>query len=176
MRATRRFLVPTQEAYAAMSLKDLETLVEGRERQVKELRLLYENFHYEVEKRFRHQVLDAQDSAASLAKIHGNMQLSMFTRNREALASMRLRQEANDRERRAIMFGLGISTVIYWVYLRQHYVNMKHAELHTEDGFSRDVMSTWNPFFSKTRSARTREMGWEKDARQSSNEQLSPKK
>eukprot|EP00455_Lapot_gusevi_P039989 TRINITY_DN45037_c0_g1_i1.p1 TRINITY_DN45037_c0_g1~~TRINITY_DN45037_c0_g1_i1.p1 ORF type:complete len:106 (+),score=3.09 TRINITY_DN45037_c0_g1_i1:86-403(+) len=51
--AAERAKLPNRTTYESMTDADLETLLITKDRQISELRHINENFHYEVDKRFR---------------------------------------------------------------------------------------------------------------------------
>lgn len=123
------FQQPTRETYEAMSTDELITLLQTREKQVLKLREIYERFHYEVDKHFRQTVLDYHDKAMHLSQVHGQIQHSSLRINREALAKMREEQEMLTRDKRLVLFVCVIAVVMFWVWIRRHYVHKDELAL-----------------------------------------------
>ncbi|KAG8342696.1 hypothetical protein TRVL_06475 [Trypanosoma vivax] len=170
---------PTVDTYRAMSLSDLETLLNTREEQVRKLRLVYENFHYEMDKRFRTMVFDYHEKALQLSQVHGKMQLGSLQISREALVKMREQQEMYSRDHRIVVAACTILTFIFWVWVKRHYVRreelfgavQQQLEMAARGGtVSRSVTGAGcydgNIFGSAKRNARNRETSWEREVRE----------
>jgi hypothetical protein len=164
--AAERAKLPNRATYESMTDADLETLLTTKDRQIGELRHIYENFHYEVDKRFRTMVLDYHDKAMQLAKVHGDMQNSSLNIQREALMRMRMRDEARNRDRRLVQFLCVVATIVFWFWLRRHYILAKQdvdPRLTTSVSGLRATLE--NFFGSNKRSARSWDTPYEKEVR-----------
>lgn len=157
--------LPTRDTYERMTDEQLQTLITTKDRQIGELRNVYENFHYEIDKRYRKMIFDYHDKALTLSKVHGDMQMSSLTINREALQKMRERDEARNRDRRLVQTICLFVTLVYWVWLRRHYIDAKEAE---DPTLARSVGTMgWaeNPFSSAKRNARSWDTPYEREIR-----------
>lgn len=170
----RRTTHPTRETYLAMTDDDLVVLLRTRVRQVRDLRKIYENFHYEADKCFRKMVLDYHDKALQLSAIHGKMQATSLQVNREVLSKLREEQEMLTREKRLIIFISIVFTTVFWVWLRRHYVRRSDINAGVRTVMERAELSPsvsgmgaygTNLFGSAKRSARTWETSWEAELR-----------
>ncbi|CCW70300.1 unnamed protein product [Phytomonas sp. Hart1] len=166
---------PTADTYRAMSDDELVELLRTRERQVHQLRSIYENFHYEADKHFRKMVFDYHDKTLQLSQVHGKMQEVSFQINREVLKQLREEQETYTRDTRMAFIFSSILTFWFWIWVRRHYIALKELE-EDPDAIQRAAMApsvtgigsySWNCFSSSKRSARSRETSWEKEVRES---------
>lgn len=112
-----------------MSDEQLAQLLETRMKQVGQLRSIYEHFHYSVDKHLRKTVLDYHDKAMQLSQVHGQMQNSSLRVNREALVKMREEQEMFARDYRMALFLSVVITLVFWVWVRRHYIHQSEVEL-----------------------------------------------
>lgn len=170
---------PTVDTYKAMTDEELVTLLRTREQQVGQLRQIYENFHYEVDKHYRKMVLDYHDKALQFSQVHGRMQNASMQINREALVKMREEQEMMTRDKRLTMLVCIVFTIGFWAWVRRHYIRRKELETQMEadayDAKLRSSMATSvtgsgsyndNFFGSTKRSGRSWETSWEKEVRE----------
>ncbi|RNF24475.1 uncharacterized protein Tco025E_02445 [Trypanosoma conorhini] len=165
---------PTIDTYRSMSAAELETLLRTREQQVQQLRAVYENFHYEVDKRFRTMVFDYHEKAMNLSQVHGKMQLGSLQISREALVKLREQQEMYSRDHRLLVTVCTVFTFAFWVWVRRHYV--RREDLFGDEsqmripGNQRSVTGVGsyneNVFGSAKRSARNLETSWEREVRE----------
>ncbi|EAN95064.1 hypothetical protein C3747_7g327 [Trypanosoma cruzi] len=165
---------PTIDTYRSMSSEELETLLRTREKQVQQLRAIYENFHYEADKRFRTMVFDYHEKAMNLSQVHGKMQLGSLQISREALVKLREQQEMYSRDHRLMVAICTLFTFVFWVWVRRHYV--RHEDLFGDDSQLRipknqrsvTGMGSYNEnlFGSAKRSARNMETSWEREVRE----------
>lgn len=164
---------PTIETYRAMSDDELITLLQTREKQVKQLRTIYENFHYMADKAMRAQVLDYHDKALLIAKVHGKMQNSSLQTNRETLARMREEQEMFTRDKRLMLTVCSVVCLVFWIWVRSHYMKVRDLEnsLYAAERVSAPPVFGMgrydeNIFSSKKRNARNWETSWEREVRE----------
>lgn len=170
---------PTIDTYKAMTDEELITVLRTREKQVGQLRRVYENFHYEADKHYRKMVLDYHDKALQFSQVHGRMQNASLQINREALVKMREEQEMLDRDKRLVFLACTVITACFWLWVRRHYVKKKELETQMEadtyDSKLRSSMATsvtgsgsWNDnlFGSTKRSGRSWETTWERETRE----------
>ncbi|ORC89458.1 uncharacterized protein TM35_000122330 [Trypanosoma theileri] len=165
---------PTIETYRTMRDEELETLLQTRERQVNELRRVYESFHYEADKCFRTMVFDYHEKALQLSQVHGKMQLGSLQISREALVKMREQQEMYSRDHRLALTVCTVFTFLFWIWVRRHYV--RREELFGEEMQLRVAANSpsvtgigsygENIFGSAKRSARNVETSWEREVRE----------
>lgn len=159
--------LPTRETYEKLSDEELQTLILTKDRQIADLRRIYENFHYEVDKRFRTMIYDYHDKALSLSKVHGDMQAQSVTINREALIRMRERDEARNRDRRMTQVICFFSTLLFWIWVRRHYVLAKEGE---DPELSQPItgigLRSENLFGMYSRNARSWDTPYEKELRE----------
>ncbi|KEG10342.1 hypothetical protein DQ04_03851040 [Trypanosoma grayi] len=165
---------PTIDTYRAMPTQQLETLLRTREQQVRKLQAIYENFHYEADKRFRTMVFDYHDKALQLSQVHGKMQLGSLQISREALVKMREQQEMYNRDHRLVLTVCTVFTFVFWVWVRRHYI--RREDLDGTEAQLRVPINTRsvtgigsyneNPFGSSKRSARNMETAWEREVRE----------
>ncbi|EAN77571.1 uncharacterized protein TEOVI_000131000 [Trypanosoma equiperdum] len=170
---------PTIETYRAMTNTELETLLKQREQQVRQLRVVYENFHYEVDKCFRTMVFDYHEKALQLSQVHGKMQLGSLQISREALVKMREQQEMYSRDHRIVLTICTVLSFAFWVWVRRHYVHRE--ELYgvqperQQDSSARERTRSVsgagsfneNLFTSAKRNSRNVETSWEREVRES---------
>ncbi|RNF00095.1 hypothetical protein TraAM80_07803 [Trypanosoma rangeli] len=97
---------PTIDTYRAMSAEELETLLRTREQEAQQLRAVYENFHYEV------------DKTMNLSQVHGMMQLRSLQISHEALVKLREQQEMYSRDHRLLVTVCTVFTFAFWVWVR----------------------------------------------------------
>lgn len=161
---------PTEHTYRAMTDDELITVCRTRERQIRQLRSIYSNFHYEADKHFRRIIFDYHDKALQLSQVHGKMQQNSLETNREAIRSMRVEQEMLARDKRFIFLCSILTVALFWGWVRRHYV--RRNELSGEDPKARLRMVSGGPgihneniFSSVNRSARSRETPWETEMR-----------
>ena len=151
-----------------MSVVELNRLIVVRVNQIKEIRLIYEAFHYEVERRYRRQVYDYHDHALTFGFMHGKIQQNAQTNNRIALEEMR---NQDDIERRQVNFFVTVAvllTITLWLGLRRNYVSRKEFNMIAGDEVVNppfgDVVKreVTNVFYAKTWwSGRYTETAWE---------------
>ncbi|KAH9597594.1 hypothetical protein LSM04_004486 [Trypanosoma melophagium] len=175
---------PTIETYRVMSNEELEKLLHIRERQVQQLRTVYEAFHYEADKCFRTMVFDYHEKALQLSQVHGKMQLGSLQISREALVKMREQQEMYSRDHRLALTVCTIFTFVFWVWVRRHYV--RREELYGEEMQLRLASNSpsitgigsynENIFGSAKRSARYVETSWEREVRERREQEEKEKK
>lgn len=183
---------PTRKLYDSMSDEALLHLFHEREQQVRQLRAVYEQFHYYCDKNYRKMIFDYHDKAAQLSQVHGRMQAASLQINREALKQMREQQEMYERDKRLVFFMSGLVVFLFWIWVRRHYIAKKEVlldydqvnreNLANKDGpsyvdatYERMKHSSpitgigsydWNFFSSSKRSGRTWETTWEKEVRE----------
>lgn len=164
--------LPTRETYEMMSDAELVELLKIRDKQINDIRAIYENFHNEVEKRFRKMVLDYHDKALSLSKVHGDMQNRSLSINREALVRMREEDEAAHRDRKLVLTICIFSTMVYWYWLHRHYVRFtEDDDPNTRVAIFGLGNSSENIMTSKKRSGRQIDTPYEKELRQRKEEE-----
>ncbi|CCW62989.1 unnamed protein product [Phytomonas sp. EM1] len=166
---------PTADTYRSMSDDELIALLRTREKQVHQLRSIYENFHYEADKHFRKMVFDYHDKTLQLSQVHGKMQEVSYQISREVLKQLREEQEKLSRDIRMALILSTVITLVFWVWVRRHYVALKELE-EDPDAIRRATMAppitgigaySGNWFSSSKRSARSWETSWEKEVRES---------
>nr|CCC93360.1 conserved hypothetical protein [Trypanosoma congolense IL3000] len=176
---------PTVETYRRMATTQLEALLRRRDDQVRQLRVVYENFHYEADKCFRTMVFDYHEKALQLSQVHGKMQLGSLQISREALVKMREQQEMYSRDHRIVVTICTIFSFLFWIWIRRHYVRREELFGTTLDGGkavdrrseTRSVCGAGsfneNPFSSVRRNARNVETSWEREVREKQGQQQS---
>ncbi|EPY28324.1 hypothetical protein STCU_05188 [Strigomonas culicis] len=177
---------PTRRVYEAMSDEALLRVFQQREQQVRQLRAVYEQFHYHADKHYRKMVFDYHDKAAQLSQVHGRMQAASLQVNREALKQMREQQEMYERDKRLVLFLSGVVVFLFWVWVRRHYISKKEVlfdhegsgkgpEAYVDPAYVRMQHSVSvtgsgsyneNYFSSSKRSGRTWETTWEREVRE----------
>ncbi|KAL7700888.1 hypothetical protein NQL31_005589 [Lotmaria passim] len=173
--ATAALERPTIDTYRAMTDEQLTDTLRLRDEQVAQLRRIYENFHYEADKHFRKMIFDYHDKTMQLSQVHGKMQQASLQINREALARMRDEQDRMTRDKRLIFTLCTIWSLIFWIWVRRHYVQRRELEQEPLSAMDRAVMnpsvtgagSYGNNFFgSSKRSGRFAETSWEREVRE----------
>ncbi|KAG5479415.1 hypothetical protein LSCM1_04676 [Leishmania martiniquensis] len=166
---------PTIDTYRTMTDDELVATLRTRDEQIRQLRAVYENFHYEADKHFRKMIFDYHDKTMQLSQVHGRMQQASLQINREALSKMREQQDMMTRDKRIIFTICTLWTLIFWVWVRRHYV--KRRELEREPLGARE-WAEMNPsitgagsyndnfFGSRKRNARFTETAWEREVRE----------
>ncbi|CAD2220992.1 hypothetical protein, conserved [Angomonas deanei] len=171
---------PTRETYEAMTTEALLQLLDRRETQIKQLRSIYENFHYQCDKNYRKMIFDYHDKAAQLSQVHGRMQAASIAISRDTLMQLREEQEMYNRDKRLIFAVCVVFVVLFWVWVRRHYISRKEVMNHTAEGhFGLDRMEKSvsvlgagsygggaGMFGKGKRSARTWETDWEREVRE----------
>ncbi|KAG5506096.1 hypothetical protein GH5_05778 [Leishmania sp. Ghana 2012 LV757] len=166
---------PTIDTYRAMTDNELVETLRTRDEQIRQLRAIYESFHYEADKHFRKMIFDYHDKTMQLSQVHGRMQQASLQINREALSKMRDHQDMMTRDKRIIFTICTLWTLVFWVWVRRHYV--KRRELEREPSGAREwaQMSPSitgagsyndNVFGSNKRNARFMETAWEREVRE----------
>lgn len=173
--ATAALERPTIDTYRAMTDEQLTDTLRLRDEQVAQLRRIYENFHYEADKHFRKMIFDYHDKTMQLSQVHGKMQQASLQINREALARMRDEQDRMTRDKRLIFALCTIWSLVFWIWVRRHYVQRRELEQEPLSAMDRAVMnpsvtgagSYGNNFFgSSKRSGRFAETSWEREVRE----------
>lgn len=77
------------DTYRAMTDEKLITLLKTRDQHVRDIRRIYESFHYNADTCFRTIVFDDHDRAMQLSQVHGRMQWASLQIKREALVKVR---------------------------------------------------------------------------------------
>lgn len=166
---------PTIDTYRAMTDSELIETLRTRDEQIHQLRAIYEGFHYEADKHFRKMIFDYHDKTMQLSQVHGRMQQASLQINREALSKMRDEQDMMTRDKRIIFTICTLWTLIFWVWVRRHYVKRRELELEPLDGREWAQMSpsvtgagsyNENVFGSNKRNARFTETAWERELRE----------
>ncbi|GET88325.1 hypothetical protein, conserved [Leishmania tarentolae] len=166
---------PTIDTYRAMTDGELIETLRTRDEQIRHLRTIYESFHYEADKHFRKMIFDYHDKTMQLSQVHGRMQQASLQINREALSKMRDQQDMMTRDKRIIFTICTLWTLIFWVWVRRHYVKRRELELEPLDGREWAEMSpsitgagsyNENLFGSNKRNARFTETAWERELRE----------
>jgi hypothetical protein len=166
---------PTIATYEAMSDEQLVDTLHLRDSQIAQLRAIYENFHYEADKHFRKMIFDYHDKTMQLSQVHGKMQQASLQINREALARMRDEQDRMTRDKRLVFTLCTLWSIIFWVWVRRHYVMKRELEQETISPVDRAQMSASvtgagsygnNLFGSSSRNARFAETAWEREVRE----------
>lgn len=165
---------PTIDTYRQLTDGELVALLSTRESQVRQLRQIYENFHYEADKHFRKMVFDYHDKTLQLSQVHGRMQQASVQVNREALVRMREEQEMLTRDKRLMLLICTVVTLVFWVWVRRHYVARQSLEGDPSSAPDRAALSRTvtgagsyndNFFGSANRNARFKDTAWEKEVR-----------
>lgn len=166
---------PTIETYEAMTDEQLVETLRLRGEQVAQLRVIYENFHYEADRHFRKMIFDYHDKTMQLSQVHGKMQQASLQINREALARMRDEQDRMTRDKRLVFTLCTIWSLIFWVWVRRHYVMKRELEREPQSAADRGEMNPSvtgagsygnNIFTSSRRSGRMAETSWEREVRE----------
>ncbi|KAK7200116.1 hypothetical protein NESM_000061600 [Novymonas esmeraldas] len=166
---------PTIDTYRAMTDDELAATLQTRDEQIRQLRVIYENFHYDADHHFRKMIFDYHDKTMQLSQVHGRMQQASLQINREALSKMRDEQDMMTRDKRIIFTLCTVWTLVFWVWVRRHYVRSR--ELEQEPLVARDwaqmspsitgIGSYNDNFFgSNKRNARFTETAWERELRE----------
>lgn len=158
-----------------MTDEDLEALLRTREQQIRQLRAVYENFHYEADKCFRTMVFDYHEKALQLSQVHGKMQLGSLQISREALVKMREQQEMYSRDHRILVVICSVFGFVFWVWVRRHYVRREELcgggdvclrPLGNQRPVTGIGSYNENVFGSAGRSGRALETSWEREVRE----------
>ncbi|CAC9485886.1 conserved hypothetical protein [Leishmania infantum JPCM5] len=166
---------PTIDTYRAMTDSELVETLRTRDEQIRQLRAIYESFHYDADRHFRKMIFDYHDKTMQLSQVHGRMQQASLQINREALSKMRDQQDMMTRDKRIIFTICTLWTLIFWVWVRRHYVKRRELELEPLDGREWAQMSpsitgagsyNENVFGSNKRNARFTETAWERELRE----------
>ncbi|KPA78227.1 putative mitochondrial hypothetical protein [Leptomonas pyrrhocoris] len=166
---------PTIDTYRAMTDERLVDTLRLRDEQIAQLRLIYESFHYDADKHLRKMIFDYHDKTMQLSQVHGKMQQASLQINREALARMRDEQERMTRDKRLIFTLCTLWSIIFWVWVRRHYVKRRELESAWVSVVDRAQMSPAvtgigsygdNFFGSNKRNARFAETSWEREVRE----------
>lgn len=166
---------PTVDTYRAMGDRELVETLQLRDRQIHELRTIYENFHYDADRHFRKMIFDYHDKTMQLSQVHGRMQQASLQINREALTKMRDEQEMMTRDKRIVFTICTLWCVVFWVWVRRHYVQRRELERDPMEGSEWAAMTpsvtgigSYNDNFlgSRRRSARAVETTWERELRE----------
>ncbi|KPI84184.1 hypothetical protein ABL78_6758 [Leptomonas seymouri] len=166
---------PTIDTYRTMTDEQLIDTLRLRDKQITQLRVIYETFHYDADKHFRKMIFDYHDKTMQLSQVHGKMQQASLQINREALARMRDEQDRMTRDKRLIFALCTLWTVVFWVWVRRHYVRKR--ELEWEPLSVIDLAQTSpaitgagsygnNLLSSSKRNARFVETSWEREVRE----------
>lgn len=175
--------LPTLDHYRSLTDDELEALLKTRDEQIKQLRQIYEMFHYEADRNFRRMIFDYHEKALQLSQVHGKMQMSSLQINREALTRMREQQEMLNRDKRLALLVSLIVTLGFWIWVRRHYVRTSElraaaagggAVPHTSVAVTGFGSYGGNVFSSSKRSARGRETSWERESREKQVEEQKP--
>ena len=121
-------VVPKAEDYRKLTLKQLEELVELREKQVLQLKGIYEVYQNDVEGKYRKQVYDYHDKSIDFSKVHGQIQQRAMSNHREMLKGIREQDWKEDREKNLIFFILISITLVYYLWLQVHFFKIENAD------------------------------------------------
>ncbi|AIN98175.1 hypothetical protein LPMP_210950 [Leishmania panamensis] len=166
---------PTIDTYRAMTDSELIETLRTRDAQIHHLRAIYETFHYEADRHLRKMIFDYHDKTMQLSQVHGRMQQASLEINRAALSKMRDQQDMMTRDKRIIFTICTLWTLIFWVWVRRHYVKRRELEREPLEGREWAQMSPSitgagsyndNFFGSNKRNARFRETAWERELRE----------
>ncbi|KAG5505728.1 hypothetical protein JKF63_05064 [Porcisia hertigi] len=166
---------PTIDTYRAMTDGELVETLRTRDEQIRQLRAIYESFHYDADRHFRKMVFDYHDKTMQLSQVHGRMQQASLQINREALSKMRDEQDMMTRDKRIIFTICTLWTLVFWVWVRRHYVKRRELEREPLDAQEWAHMSPSitgagsyndNFFGSNRRNARFTETAWERELRE----------
>ena len=122
--------LPTAAKYRALSNDELIQMLKLRDKQIADIRHIYENFHNEVEKQYRKQIFDYHDKAISFSQTHGQMQNQSINHTREALVKLREQEELEHRDLKIVYTVCLVATIAFWLWVRSHYIakaDLEHA-------------------------------------------------
>ena len=140
--------LPTAAKYRALSVEDLSKMLVTRDTQIAQLRAIYEEFHYGVEKKYRRQIFDYHDKAVQFSQVHGQMQSASINMTKESLLRMREQQELENRDVKLIYTICILFVIAFWVYLRRHYINttqIEEIEMTSGGSFTERAQRDWSP-------------------------------